>query len=96
MIIRIKLFASLGKYIPNGTAVGPTGNEADMEAADGATISDIIGSLNLPIEFCHLVLVNGYFISPSARGSHVLTEGDDLAIWPPVAGGNVTNEIAGG
>ncbi|MDA1089725.1 MAG: MoaD/ThiS family protein [Proteobacteria bacterium] len=87
MKIRIKLFASLGKYIPKGTAVGPTGNEADMVAADGATISAIIGRLDLPVEFCHLVLVNGYFIAPSERGGHVLIEGDDLAIWPPVAGG---------
>jgi molybdopterin converting factor small subunit len=34
-----------------------------------------------------LVLLNGKYIAPEARGTTTLTEGDVLAIWPPVAGG---------
>jgi molybdopterin converting factor small subunit len=34
-----------------------------------------------------LVLVNGKYIAPEARGTTLLQEGDVLAIWPPVAGG---------
>ncbi|MDF1527861.1 MAG: MoaD/ThiS family protein [Sedimenticola sp.] len=34
----------------------------------------------------HLVLVNGVFIPPSQR-ENPLIEGDELAVWPAVAGG---------
>ena len=87
MLIRIKLFAQLDKYIPEGTATGPTGSEADLDVADGATISSVFDQLNLPPEHCHLVLVNGVFIPPSERHGHALAKGDHLAVWPPVAGG---------
>jgi sulfur carrier protein ThiS len=39
------------------------------------------------MEKCHLVLVNGIFVSPSARANTRIGEGDTLAVWPPVAGG---------
>ncbi|MBT7942311.1 MAG: MoaD/ThiS family protein [Alphaproteobacteria bacterium] len=87
MKIRVKLFANLGVYIPKGTADGPTRNEADFDADDDATVSGVLGQLGVPNEFCHLVLVNGFFIPPSERDGRTLVEGDDLAVWPPVAGG---------
>jgi molybdopterin converting factor small subunit len=31
--------------------------------------------------------VNGVYIAPAGRVGHVLQEGDELAIWPPIAGG---------
>ena len=37
-------------------------------------------------EFWHLVLVNGVFLPPSQR-TRALEAGDELAIWPAVAGG---------
>jgi len=87
MNIRIKLYASLGKYLPEGTAEGPTGNEADMDVATGARVSDVVNQLGVPGELCHLVLVNGVFIAPGERDGHELCEDDHLAVWPPVAGG---------
>ncbi|NQU61549.1 MAG: MoaD/ThiS family protein [Rhodospirillales bacterium] len=87
MKIRVKLFASLETYLPPGTAEGATGNEADMDVADGATAGGVLKSLNMPGEVCHLVLVNGFYIAPSERDEKALTEGDHLAVWPPVAGG---------
>lgn len=87
MKIRAKLYANLGGYLPEGTTDDPNGNEADMEVDDGVTIADVFERLALPEEYCHLVLVNGFFIAPSERDGHVLAEGDHLAVWPPVAGG---------
>ena len=87
MNIRIKLYASLGTYLPEGTAEGPTGNEADMDVAGGTRVSDVVNQLGVPAELCHLVLVNGVFIAPGERDSYELSEDDHLAIWPPIAGG---------
>ena len=83
MKVTVKLFALLGKYLPPGAA----DNEAVVEMAAGATPLTVMDSLNLPSEYCHLVLVNGVYVEPSQRESLALTEDDVLAIWPPVAGG---------
>ncbi|MCH7832579.1 MAG: MoaD/ThiS family protein [Proteobacteria bacterium] len=83
MIVRIKLYASLDKYLPDGASR----NQADMEFDQGARVSSVLGQLGLPPESCHLVLVNGVFLAPSEREARVLEDGDHLAVWPPVAGG---------
>jgi len=81
--ITIKLFALLAKYLPDGAMK----NQIDIAVGDGASVMEVIHSLHLPSEHCHLVLVNGVYIAPSERETHLLNEGDALAIWPPVAGG---------
>ncbi len=83
MKIRLKLYALLGKYLPSNAVK----NELDMDVPDGATILDVLATLNVPEAECHLVLINGVFVPPSERPTKALTEGDALAIWPPVAGG---------
>ncbi len=83
MKVTVKLFALLGKYLPPGAA----DNQAAVEVADGATPAVVMDGLNLPREFCHLVLVNGYYVEPGKRDSLALKDNDVLAIWPPVAGG---------
>ena len=92
MIVRIKLYASLDKYLPDGGSR----NQADMELDQGARVSSVLGRLGLPPEACHLVLVNGVFLAPSDREAHVLDDGDHLAVWPPVAGGGTNKDSAGG
>ena len=83
MQITLKLFALLDKYLPDGAVK----NQIDITVADDATVMDVIGSVNLPSEYCHLVLIDGVYIAPSERETRVLNEGEALAIWPPVAGG---------
>ncbi|MEY2772068.1 MAG: hypothetical protein RIQ38_2487 [Pseudomonadota bacterium] len=84
MDITFKLFASLGDYLP--AEVRP-GNEMRLTLPEGSCIMDVIVPFNLPAKMVHLVLVNGRYVAPEARASHVLKEGDVLAIWPPIAGG---------
>lgn len=84
MNITFKLFASLGDHLP--ASVRP-GNEMPLTVADGATITKVIEPFGLPPKLVHLVLVNGKYIEPAQRASHVLQPGDVLAIWPPIAGG---------
>ncbi|HLF58085.1 MAG TPA: MoaD/ThiS family protein [Alphaproteobacteria bacterium] len=83
MKITVKLFALLSTYLPEGA----TGHEAKMEVAEGATPALLIERLRLPPKMTHLVLVNGVYVPPSERARFKLSEGDALAIWPPVAGG---------
>ena len=83
MKVRIKLYAMLGDYLPSHAKK----NEADVEFAVGTSISAMLSSLGVPLEECHLVLVNGVFVPPSERDSQSVVEGDALAVWPPVAGG---------
>lgn len=84
MNITFKLFASLGDYLP--TSVRPA-NEMRLPVADGATIQQVIEPFGLPPQLVHLVLVNGKYIEPAQRATHVLAQDDVLAIWPPIAGG---------
>ncbi|MAF94597.1 MAG: molybdopterin synthase sulfur carrier subunit [Rhodospirillaceae bacterium] len=83
MIVRVKLYANLDEYLPDGSSR----NQADMDFADGTTAAAALARLGLPPEVCHLVLVNGVFLAPSERAANVLEDGDHLAVWPPVAGG---------
>ncbi|PIW26199.1 MAG: molybdopterin synthase sulfur carrier subunit [Rhodospirillales bacterium CG15_BIG_FIL_POST_REV_8_21_14_020_66_15] len=83
MNIRVKLYAALADYLPPGTK----GNEADLEVTEAATPATVIAQLGLPEKMCHLVLLNGVYVEPSARAATTFRDGDALAMWPPVAGG---------
>lgn len=84
MQITLKLFASLGDYLP--ASVRP-GNEMPLPLSEGGSIAQIIERFGLPDKLVHLVLVNGHYIAPAQRSTHALQDGDVLAIWPPIAGG---------
>jgi len=82
--VALKLYASLGDYLPP-EARKTRRLELDMPA--GTTVADVITEHNLPPKMCHLVLVNGHFVAPSERATYALRASDELAIWPPIAGG---------
>lgn len=83
MNIRIKLYAMLSGYLPGDAEK----NEADIPVSDDQDVQSVLDGLNLPEKMCHLVLVNGNYIAPGERSGHKLSDGDHLAVWPPVAGG---------
>ncbi|HUS95334.1 MAG TPA: MoaD/ThiS family protein [Hyphomicrobiaceae bacterium] len=83
MKVTLKLYASLGQYLPDGARQ----NEAAIDVEEDMTISALLSRYNVPREACHLVLLNGIFQPPSVRGQTMLSSGDALAVWPPVAGG---------
>lgn len=84
MNITLKLFASLTDYLP---AESKYTNIVTLNVAEGTTIGNIIEQHSLPPKWVHLVLVNGVYIYPEQRATHILVEDDVLAIWPPIAGG---------
>jgi sulfur carrier protein ThiS len=82
--ITFKLFATLADYLPAGARSNMI--ELSFEGA-APTVAQVIDAHQLPAKLVHLVLVNGNFVTPEARGTQVLKDGDTLAIWPPIAGG---------
>ena len=84
MKITFKLFASLSDYLPQQARYT---NVIELDVAQDATILQVIEPFALPEKMVHLVLVNGTYSAPEQRMTHVLKQGDALAIWPPIAGG---------
>lgn len=74
MNVKVKLFASLRQF-------GPDVQVVDLPEA--TTIEAVERCLNLPPSIGLLRIVNGEF----RTAEHHLKEGDELALFPPIAGG---------
>jgi sulfur carrier protein ThiS len=83
MRVTVKLYATLGDYLPAGSR----NNRVDVEVAEAAAVDAVLRPFSLPPRLTHLVLVNGVFVPPEERATTLLREGDTLAVWPPIAGG---------
>jgi molybdopterin converting factor small subunit len=74
MKVRIKLFASLRTFGPD---------EEVRDLPEGTTIDDVVRLIRIPATIRLLKIVNG----EHRPANHVLQDGDDLALFPPIAGG---------
>jgi len=83
MEIKLKLFATLTDYLPANAVK----NQIALAVDERTTIDQLIDRFNLPRSLVHLVLVNGVYIYPEERLAKTFSNGDVLAIWPPIAGG---------
>lgn len=79
MKIRVKLFATFQKYLPEGS--GLEGVEIDVD--EGTTLKDLYRIFKLPEETPKITLVDG----KHQKKDFVLTEGMTVSIFPPIAGG---------
>ncbi len=80
MKVQVKLYASLGKYMPQAELV--KGKDC-VEVGEGTTIKALLENLGVPIETVKLIFLNGIH----AKETEVLKDGDRLGVFPPVAGG---------
>ena len=80
MIIKIRLFASLRKYLPD-LGLGQT---KEMQVEQGISIARLYEILEIPIEEIKLAFVNGIYCEPDC----ILKDGDEIGIFPPIGGGN--------
>lgn len=83
MRITLKLFATLGQFLPAGAVA----NTVEVEVPDDSCAHDVLDRFRVPRESVHLVLLNGIYLDPTQRDATVISPGDVLAVWPPVAGG---------
>ncbi|HEY6897394.1 MAG TPA: MoaD/ThiS family protein [Rhodocyclaceae bacterium] len=83
MKVTVKFFATLADYLPAGSH----NNQFELEVAESDSVADIIERFRLPEKLVHLVLINGNYVAATARADQRLRGGDQLAIWPPIAGG---------
>jgi sulfur carrier protein ThiS len=83
MRITLKLFASLGQFLPAGARA----HAVTAEVRDGATAHEILDQFGVPRAKAHLVLLNGVYLDAGARNEARIRPDDVLAVWPPVAGG---------
>lgn len=77
--VHTKLFATLRRYQP-GLKIGEA---LPVDLPDGATVERLIRHLGLPADEVKMVFVNAIVRS----GDHLLSNGDEVGIFPPVGGG---------
>ena len=79
MKVEVRLFATLQPYLP----AGARGDSASLDLPPGASVRDVMESLKIPTGLDCLTVVNGRDAAPE----QVLVPGDELAMFPPLAGG---------
>ncbi len=83
MKITLKLYAGLRQYLPENAKEHST----NLDISSTETAFSILDKYNVPKESAHLVLLNGVYLDTDERGTTNFSDGDTLAVWPPVAGG---------
>ena len=65
MKLTVKLYATLGNYLPPGSR----NNRVELDVAEGSAVGEVLAPFALPPRLTHLVLVNGclLYTSPSPR-----------------------------
>lgn len=76
--ISVKLFATLKRYLPAGSQDG-----ISLSLPCGATVQDAINALNIPQDQAGMLVAGDSYIEKETP----LTDGLQLNIFPPLAGG---------
>jgi len=76
---QVRLYATLRRYRPEVKL----GESLPMELPEGSTVGQLIARLGIPARVVKSIFVNRRPQDPE----HVLQNGDEVAIFPPVAGG---------
>ena len=84
MRVALKLFASLVDRLPSESRAS---HRVDLEIEPGSTVLDVIRRQEIPEVLCAIVLLDGVWVARPDRATTALSEGQVLAVWPPVAGG---------
>lgn len=81
MNVTVKMSGMIARMVP-GSAEGIA-----VKLLDGATVGSLMTRLGLPGNESYLIIVNDSTVSKDRRGTHKLSDGDRIAIVPPLKGG---------
>jgi sulfur carrier protein ThiS len=84
MKITLKLYASLVAHLPPEARAS---HRIDLDVDEGTTVLDVVRRQRIPESLCAIVLIDGHWVGRTECASRALSEGQVLAVWPPVAGG---------
>lgn len=59
----------------------------EIPVKDGGTLADAMRMVGLPPDQPFMTLVNGNPVAQEARAEKLLTEGDQIVVFPPIEGG---------
>jgi molybdopterin converting factor small subunit len=79
MVVSVICFGAMRDFLPSGG----TGNRAEVEIGDRATVGDLVDALGAPRRLVFSVLVDGV----QAHLDTQLSDGGDITLMPPFAGG---------
>ncbi len=82
MKITLKLYGKLDKYLPENASK----NQTEVEIEESSSVEQALDDYGITSDQCHLVMVNGVYVKPEERAAKVLSESDNLAVWPPSTG----------
>lgn len=83
MRITVRASGLLVRYLPENAR----GKEAELEVPEGATPAQVVAQLGMPAERRYLVIRNGTAVPRAEHDTLALSDGDTLAIVPPLKGG---------
>ncbi|MGH7966512.1 MAG: MoaD/ThiS family protein [Candidatus Binatia bacterium] len=78
LTISVKLFATLKRYLPAGSPDGTT-----LTLPQGATVADAVDALEIPRDHAGMLVAGDTYVEIDTP----LTDGQELNIFPPLAGG---------
>lgn len=79
MRVRVRLFAGLGRYLPDA----PLGVHTSLDLPGDATVADLLDALQVPPAEARVVFVNGRARPLDWR----LQPDDELGVFPLIGGG---------
>ncbi len=79
MKVRLRLFATLGAYLPPDA----DGDGITLSLPGGTTLGDVVARLGIPTGEHYLTVLNG----DNAEADRPLADGDEITLFPPLSGG---------
>jgi sulfur-carrier protein len=79
MRVQVKLFATLRKYMPPGSA----GDTLTVDVPEDATVADLVARLGIPVDHARMAVAAGEQLDLAAR----VPVGVEINLFPPLAGG---------
>ncbi len=76
--VRVKLFAALRRFLPPGSEQG-----VSLTLPEGSTVGDVLKALQIPPDHAGMLVSNDAHVGASTP----LSDGQELSIFPPLAGG---------